>query len=45
MMNVESGEQGNSLDLDSPPVWDGMVIARGRLYVVTVDGQVKCFGK
>jgi outer membrane protein assembly factor BamB len=45
MMNVESGEQGNSLELDSPPVWDGMVIARGRLYVVTVDGQVKCFGK
>jgi hypothetical protein len=45
MMNVESGEKGNTLELDSPPVWDGMVIARGRLYVVTVDGQVKCFGK
>jgi hypothetical protein len=45
MMNVESGEKGTDLELDSPPVWDGMVIARGRLYVVTVDGQVKCFGK
>ena len=34
-----------SIDLDSPPVWDGMVVARGKLYVATVDGRVKCFGK
>jgi hypothetical protein len=26
-------------------VWDGMVVARGSLYVVTVDGRVKRFGK
>lgn len=45
LMNVETGEQGNSVDLDSPPVWDGMVVARGKLYVATVDGRVKCFGK
>ena len=44
-MNVDTGEQGSTLDLDSPPVWDGMVVARGRLYVATVDGRVKCFGK
>lgn len=43
-MNVKTGERGGQLDLDSPPVWDGMVVARGRLYVVTVDGRVKCFG-
>ena len=29
MMNVETGEQGGTLELDSPPVWDGMVVARG----------------
>ena len=44
-MNVESGEPGGRLELDSPPVWDGMVVARGKLYVVTVDGRVKRFGK
>lgn len=45
MMNVETGEQGSSMELDSPPVWDGMVVARGKLFVATVDGRVKCFGK
>ncbi len=45
IMNVETGSQDGSLDLDSPPVWDGMVVARGKLYVATMDGQVKCFGK
>ena len=44
-MNVDTGEQAGSADLDSPPVWDGMVVARGKLYVATVDGRVKCFGK
>ena len=45
MMNVETGEQANSFELDSPPVWDGMVVARGRLYIATVDGKIKCIGK
>jgi hypothetical protein len=44
-MNVDTGEQGSTLELDSPPVWDGMVVARGKLFVATVDGRVKCFGK
>ncbi len=44
-MNIESGEPEGKLELDSPPVWDGMVVARGNLYVVTVDGRVKRFGK
>lgn len=45
LMNVDTGEQAGSMDLDSPPVWDGMVVARGKLYVATVDGRIKCFGK
>jgi hypothetical protein len=44
-MDVKTGEPGQRLELDSPPVWDGMVVARGNLYVVTVDGRVKRFGK
>jgi hypothetical protein len=30
--------------LDSPPVFNGMAAAGGRLYVVTRDGNVRCFG-
>ncbi|MEZ5430982.1 MAG: PQQ-binding-like beta-propeller repeat protein [Verrucomicrobiales bacterium] len=44
-VNVKSGEQSGGFDLESPPVWDGMAVARGRLYVSSVDGKVLCFGK
>lgn len=26
------------------PIWDGLAIARGRLYVATRQGQVLCLG-
>ncbi|MHC4506863.1 MAG: PQQ-binding-like beta-propeller repeat protein, partial [Planctomycetota bacterium] len=29
--------------LESPPVFDGMIAAGGRLYVSTLDGKVRCF--
>jgi len=29
--------------LDSTPVFDGMIVAAGRLYVVTMDGHVICY--
>ena len=31
--------------LDAPPVFDGMAAAGGNLFLVTVDGEVLCFGK
>ena len=31
--------------LASPPVFDGMAIAAGRLYVATTDGKLVCLGK
>ena len=40
-----SATNGNTLakyDLDSPPVFDGMAAAAGRLYMSTVNGQVVC---
>jgi hypothetical protein len=30
--------------LDSPPVFDGLAVAGGRLYVATKDGRVLCLG-
>jgi outer membrane protein assembly factor BamB len=43
---VQAGE-GTTLakyDLDSPPVYDGMAAAAGRLFVSTKNGRVLCFG-
>jgi hypothetical protein len=30
-------------ELDAPPVFDGLIAAGGRLYMVTTDGRVRCF--
>jgi hypothetical protein len=43
--STQSGDPGADLELDSPPVWDGMAIAQGRLYIATQDGKITCFGK
>ena len=44
-VNTAKGEIGSTVKLESPPVWDGMAIAQGRLYVASQDGVVRCFGK
>ncbi len=44
-VSTSTGEQGPKLELDSLPVWDGMAIARGQLFVAGKDGSVRCFGK
>jgi hypothetical protein len=37
------GKKLAEYDLDSPPIFDGMAAAAGRLYMSTVDGKVICF--
>ncbi|HSU69753.1 MAG TPA: PQQ-binding-like beta-propeller repeat protein [Tepidisphaeraceae bacterium] len=32
------------VDLKSPPVWDGLIVAQGRLFEAAMDGKVVCFG-
>jgi outer membrane protein assembly factor BamB len=44
-VNTETGEQSTGFELTSPPVWDGITVAQGRVYVSTMDGRVQCFGK
>ena len=44
---VVSTADGKTLQhyrLDSPPVFDGMAAANGRLYLTTQNGRVLCFG-
>ncbi len=37
------GETLGEQKLDAPPVFDGLIAADGRLYMVTTDGRVRCF--
>lgn len=44
-VNTAKGAIGTEVKLASPPVWDGMAVAEGRLFVASVDGKVRCFGR
>ena len=42
-VNAETGDTTAEYKLASPPIFDGMIAAMGRLYVVTTDGKVTCY--
>jgi outer membrane protein assembly factor BamB len=42
ILDPETGKPLSKVNLDSPPVWDGMAAARGRLYLSTRDGSLVC---
>ena len=46
-LRVRSAGDGHLLaKRDLPvPLWDGMAVAYGRLYVATADGKLMCLGK
>ena len=41
-VSAENGQTVSQLRLHTPPVFDGMAAARGRLYVTGMDGSVVC---
>jgi len=41
--SADDGKQLAELKLPSPPVWDGMAVAGGALYLATMDGNVLCY--
>ncbi len=48
LLRAVSSADGTTLaeyQLDSPPVFDGMIAAKGRLYISTRDGRLTCLGK
>jgi outer membrane protein assembly factor BamB len=45
IINKSSGEVARDFSLDSPPVWDGVSVAQGRVFVVTADGKIRCYGQ
>jgi hypothetical protein len=40
-----TGQVSREFTLDTTPVWDGMAVAHGRIYIVTSDGKIQCYGK
>ncbi|KKL63371.1 hypothetical protein LCGC14_2175780, partial [marine sediment metagenome] len=42
---LADGRKLGEIALDSPPVFDGMAAADGRLYIATKDGKLNCFGR
>jgi outer membrane protein assembly factor BamB len=42
-LDPETGEKLDELDLDAPPVWDGMIAAQGRIFISSTDGSVRCY--
>jgi len=43
-VSAADGEKRAEYPLESPPEWDGMAAANGRLYLSTTDGKVLCYG-
>ena len=43
-ISAASGKTLNKIALASPPVWDGMAVSNGRIYLATMDGKVSCYG-
>ncbi len=44
VVSASDGEKLAEYKLDSPPVFDGMAAANGRLYFSTIEGKVMCMG-
>ena len=44
-VSAEDGTRQAEYQLESPPVFDGMIAAYGRLYISTIDGHLICMGK
>lgn len=45
VFSTKDGSLVKSQSLRSPPAFDGLSAAHGRLYLATLDGKVICFGK
>jgi len=45
ILDSGTGKPIGKFNLDSPPVWDGMAVANGRLYLALQNGSISCFEK
>jgi outer membrane protein assembly factor BamB len=45
VLSAADGRETDRLKLDSPPVYDGLAVADGRLFMACRDGTLRCFGE
>ena len=45
VLDAATGRQMSQLQLESPPIWDGMAAAHGRLYLSTATGTLVCLAE
>jgi hypothetical protein len=43
IVSAIDGKRQAQYDLDSPPCWDAMAVADGKVLISTEDGKVLCF--
>jgi hypothetical protein len=41
-VSAKSGKKISELKLDSPPIFDGMITANGKVYIVLINGDIVC---
>ncbi|MFH1919376.1 MAG: PQQ-binding-like beta-propeller repeat protein [Planctomycetota bacterium] len=44
-VDADTGETLAECPLDSPPVFDGLIVAHGRVFLATMDGRLRAFGQ
>jgi hypothetical protein len=44
-VDAETGEALAEYPLDSPPVFDGLIVADGRVFIATMDGRLSSFAQ
>ena len=45
LVDAAGGKPLAQYKLESPPVFDGMIVARGRIFISSEDGSLVCFGR
>jgi hypothetical protein len=45
LLDTETGEKLQELQLDAAPTWDGIAIAHGCYFVCLKDGSVVCYSE
>ena len=43
LFSTRDGKKISEQDLDTLPIWDGLAVAHGKLFLSMQDGTVRCF--
>ena len=44
-VNAQDGRTLREYDLQSPPIFDGLIASEGRVLIATMDGRLIAFGQ